>query len=65
MRALMKFAAVLVTLTGCTTLTTATATETAICDAWEDTLPTRSRSDTEQTQSEVGQNRATFRAVCR
>lgn len=65
MRALMTFAAVLVMLTGCTTMPGAGATERAICDAWEDTLPTRSRADTEQTQDEVGQNRATFAAVCR
>ena len=32
----------------------ATATEAELCIAWRDSLPTRSRSDTEQTQAEIG-----------
>lgn len=32
----------------------ATATEAEICRAWRDSLPTRSKSDTDQTQAEIG-----------
>ena len=30
------------------------ATEQALCEAWRDSLPTRSHADTEQTQAEIG-----------
>lgn len=64
MNVLMKSAAALVMLTGCT-MTTGGATEVAICDAWRDSLPTRSHADTEQTQQEIGHARAVQRSVCR
>lgn len=57
--------AALVMLMGCQTIPPrATATETALCDAWQDSLPSRSRSDTAQTQSEIGRAIAVFEAVC-
>lgn len=31
-----------------------TATEAALCRAWRDSLPGRSRQDTQQTQAEIG-----------
>ena len=65
MTGLMKSAAALLMLTGCTTLTTATETEQALCDAWRDSLPTRSRSDTAQTQREVGQAYAMQQSICK
>lgn len=49
----------------CTTMGPATETEKALCEAWEQSLPTRSRSDTQQTQDEIGQARAMQRAVCK
>lgn len=50
---------------GCSQTTAiGTKSEAEICLAWGDTLPTRSRSDTLQTQAEVGDNRAAFRAAC-
>ncbi len=42
----------------------ATATEAALCDEWAASLPTRSRSDTEQTQAEIGTLYDAFDAVC-
>ncbi len=42
----------------------ATETEAALCDAWRDSLPTRSHADTERTQQEIGRNRAAWRAIC-
>lgn len=65
--ALMKYAAALamLTATGCTTTTVeATATEAALCDVWQDSLPTRSRSDTPETQEEIGRAYDVFEAVC-
>jgi hypothetical protein len=65
--ALMKSAAALamLTATGCTTMTAgATATEAAMCDVWQDSLPTRSRSDTPETQEEIGRAYDVFEAVC-
>jgi hypothetical protein len=50
---------------GCAnTMTQAGATETALCDEWRDSLPTRSRSDTTQTQDEIQVAIATHAAVC-
>lgn len=65
MTGLTKSAVALLMLTGCTTLTTATETERALCEAWRNSLPTRSHSDTEQTQAEIGRARAVQREVCR
>lgn len=42
---------------GCTqsqTIPVAIETEREICIQWRDSLPTRSRSDTERTQQEIG-----------
>lgn len=51
---------------GCTQMTTSVggATEQAICRSWGEALPTRSRSDTDQTQDEIGQLYDTFEAAC-
>lgn len=63
--ALMKSAAALVMLTGCTTMAPVTETEAALCEAWRGSLPSRSRMDTEQTQTEIGRAYAVQKAVCR
>jgi predicted outer membrane protein len=64
--ALMKSAAALamLTATGCTMTAGATATEAAMCDVWQDSLPTRSRSDTPETQEQIGRAYDVFEAVC-
>ena len=57
MRKLMLFVIVLPMLAsaGCVQTTTgATGTTRALCEAWRDSLPSRSRSDTAQTQAEIG-----------
>jgi hypothetical protein len=41
-----------------------TATEDALCRVWGESLATRSRADTEQTQAEIGQSYADFAAAC-
>ena len=58
-------AAALVMLGGCTSMRTteAGATETAIFDAWEDSLPSRSHKDTAKTQKEIGRAYDVFEAV--
>lgn len=60
------FAAMLVLLAAACEKTPAAATETerAICEAWQDSLPTRSHSDTEQTQDEIDGHYNVFLAVC-
>ena len=42
----------------------ATATENTICRIWGESLPTRSRSDTAQTQNEIGEAYADFATAC-
>ena len=42
----------------------ATATETTLCRVWGESLPTRSRRDTEQTKVEIEQGYADFAAAC-
>lgn len=67
MKTLMTFAAVLaVTVTsGCGSLTMPDgATEGALCQIWGESLPTRSRSDTEQTQAEIQVAYADFLGSC-
>lgn len=50
---------------GCVTLTGAvTATEKELCQTWGESLPTRSRSDTEQTQKEITRAYADFANAC-
>ena len=41
-----------------------TATTEAMCDAWQDSLPTRSRADTVETQEQIGAAYDVFEAVC-
>lgn len=61
----MIFAAALVMLTGCQMTTSGvSATEQALCDAWQDGLPSRSRADTPQTIAEIGRLYNRFEAVC-
>jgi hypothetical protein len=45
-------------------MTQAGATEVALCAEWRDSLPTRSRSDTLQTQDEIQVAIATHAEVC-
>lgn len=40
------------------------ATEDALCREWGDSLPTRSRSDTQQTQEEIGDGYAVYSLAC-
>jgi hypothetical protein len=57
MNALGKFATLSMLLAGaaaCSPMTVATATERELCIAWRDSLPSRSRADTNQTQAEIG-----------
>jgi len=65
-RTLTIFAAALAMLMGCTQATTnaAGATEQALCDVWQDSLPSRSRADTEQTKAEIGRAYDVFEAAC-
>ena len=52
-------------LTGCeSTRVTATATEAEICRQLGGALPTRSRSDTEQTRDEITDLYATYSLAC-
>lgn len=39
-------------------------TESALCDVWQDSLPTRSRQDTERTQREIQVAYADFLNAC-
>lgn len=55
----------LIALLGCAPMTTpGSATEAAICRAWGNSLPTRSRADTEQTQAEIQLGYADFQNAC-
>lgn len=47
-----------------TTIPEATETERAQCEAWRDSLPSRSRSDSPQTQAEIGAAYDAFLAAC-
>jgi len=42
-----------------------TATERTLCRVWGESLPTRSRSDTEETKREIAMAYADFVAACR
>lgn len=68
--ALKKFGVALTPFTllgmvGCGTQTTPAVTETEyeVCRAWQNSLPTRSRSDTKQTQDEIGLGYDVFSAT--
>ena len=53
------------TLTACAPSTVpAGATDAALCRAWGESLPSRSRADTEQTAQEIGAAYADFAAAC-
>lgn len=53
------------TLTACAPMKgPATATEATLCRLWGESLPTRSHSDTAQTQAEIGAAYADFGAAC-
>ena len=43
-----------VAVAACNPMTGGSETERALCEAWRDSLPTRSREDTDQTQNEIG-----------
>ena len=43
---------------------TTTATERELCIAWRDSLPTRSKSDTEETRAEIGRAYDVQAAAC-
>lgn len=69
MRKLMKSASVLtlcgVSLSACVqTMPAATAIEAELCRQWRDSLPTRSRQDTEQTRGEIGRAYDVQAAAC-
>lgn len=52
---------------GCATMKqtgAVTETERAACEAWRDSLPSRSRSDTAQTRAEIGDGYDVFLAAC-
>jgi hypothetical protein len=51
-------------LAGCLPTTEASETERALCEAWAESLPTRSREDTEQTQEEIGRSYDAQAAAC-
>jgi hypothetical protein len=54
-------------LSACIQTPTATeggAIETTLCRVWGESLPTRSRADTAQTQGEIGASYADFAAAC-
>lgn len=68
MKTLLLSAAALALLAGCGLIPqrtpVASETEVALCDAWQDSLATRSRSDTEQTFAEIGRSYDVFEATC-
>lgn len=54
-----------IVMTGCdNTMTQATATERALCEVWGQSLPTRSRGDTAQTQQAIQRAYADFANAC-
>ena len=54
-----------ISMTGCAKWTgAATATEAARCEVWGKSLPTRSHSDTQQTQDEIAVGYAVFSLAC-
>lgn len=58
-------ASLTIALTGCADLTTpGGATEEALCRAWGESLPTRSKSDTDQTAREIQTAYADFANAC-
>lgn len=41
-----------------------TKTALVLCNVWQESLPTRSRKDTEQTQKEIGEGYDDFLVAC-
>ena len=54
----------LTSVAACQMTAAATETERALCEAWRDSLPSRSSSDTAQTQAEIGRAYDTQAAAC-
>lgn len=65
-KTLTIFAAALGMLMSCsqTTTTGGGATTEAMCDVWQQSLPSRSRADTAQTIEEIGRAYDVFESVC-
>ena len=65
MRTLFATGWTMIALLGCAPTTMpGSATESAICRAWGQSLPTRSRADTEQTKAEIQLGYADFQNAC-
>ncbi len=68
MKTLLLSGTALVLLAACgshgTTTPAVSATESAICDAWQESLPARSKADTARTIEEIGLAYDAFEAVC-
>ncbi len=62
--ALMWLLPVALVACGPATIPAASETEHALCQAWRDDLPTRSRADSPQTQAEIGVAYDAFLAAC-
>ena len=62
----LLFVSALLILSGCARLTTqeVSETEAALCDVWQDSLPTRSQRDTPETIEGIGRAYDVFEAVC-
>jgi hypothetical protein len=58
------FAAILFLVSGCAGVVATSETEAAICESLGDTLPTRSRADTQATIDQITRLYARFAAVC-
>jgi hypothetical protein len=65
MRKLLLSVTACVTLAGCQPTTSNTATERAICQAWEDTLILPSRQDTRETAVALNDQVRVQAAACR
>ena len=65
-KTLTIYAGALAMLMGCSPMTTTggSATEAALCDVWQDSLPSRSKADTERTIAEIGRAYDVFEAAC-
>lgn len=67
MRTPLLFVTALALLAACSpnrTTQGVTETEKALCDAWQESLTTRSRNDTQQTQDGIGRGYDSFLAAC-
>jgi hypothetical protein len=67
MKMLLPFVTALVLLAACAPrlgTSAVTETEKALCDAWQGSLPTRSRNDTPETRDAIGLAYDEFEAAC-